>query len=149
MPKNIVDAYRNAVSKSKRADFYDVVSFCESDEECQEDTSLKKNVLMFWSYKKIALFYEKNKKYKQAYTFWQKTLEFATNSAMKIKIGHKMLEVVNKMKIPLREKAEEIVRICNIMQKEYELKGNKESVLRMSKLQDAAEKILHKANVLH
>ena len=42
-----------------------------------------------------------------------------------------------------------IVRICNIMQKEYELKGNKESVLRISKLQDAAEKLLQKSKTLH
>ena len=47
MPKNIVDAYKKALNKLERADFQNVVSFCENDEECREDTSLKKNVLIF------------------------------------------------------------------------------------------------------
>lgn len=149
MTKNIVDAYRKVVNKYERGDFHDVLSFCENDKKCREDNSLKKNVLMFWSYKKIALFYEKGKKYRQAYSFLQKALEFSGSPVEKIKIGHNMLILVNKMKISMKEKAEEIVRICNIMQKEYELKGNKESVLRIFKLQDAAEKLLQKSKTLH
>ena len=149
MPKNIVDAYKKALNKLERADFQNVVSFCENDEECREDTSLKKNVLMFWSYKKIAIFYEKNKKYKQAYMFWQKAFDFANSSDAKIRTGHKMLDVVNKMKITMREKAEEIVRIANSMKREYELQGNKESISRMLKLQAVAEKILKKSKYLH
>lgn len=149
MTKNIVDAYRKAISKTKIDDFQNVVSFCDNDAKCREDNSLKKNVLMFWSYKKIALFYEKGKKYRQAYGFWQKALEFSGSSEEKIKIGHNMLILVNKMNISMREKAEEIIRIGNIMQKEYELRGNKESVLRISKLQDAAEKLLRKSKTLH
>ena len=47
MTQNIVDAYRKAVSKSEKEGFHDVISFCENDKKCREDTSLKKNVLMF------------------------------------------------------------------------------------------------------
>lgn len=149
MTKNIVDAYRKAISKTKIDDFQNVVSFCENDTKCREDNSLKKNILMFWSYKKIALFYEKGKRYRQAYNFLQKAFEFSINSDEKIKIGYNMLVLVNKMKASMREKAEEIVRITNIMQKEYEFKGNKESVLLISKLQDAAQKLLKKSKALH
>ena len=149
MTKNIVDAYRKAVSKSKKDNFHDVISFCENDKKCREDNSLKKNVLMYWSYKKIAMFYEKGKKYRQAYEFWQKALSFAKKYETKIKIGHKLLELINKMRLPMDKKAGEIIKVTEYMQKEYELKGNKESVLRISKLQDAAEKLLKKSKALH
>lgn len=149
MTKNIVDAYRKAVSESEKDDFHDVVSFCENDKKCREDKSLKKNVLMFWSYKKIALFYEKGKKYRQAYEFWQKALFFAKKHETKINIGHKLLALINKMRLPMTEKAGEIIKVAGYMQKEYELKGNKESVLRILKLQDAAEKLLRKSKMLH
>ena len=126
-----------------------MISFCENDKDCREDNSLKKNVLMFWSYKKIALFYEKNKRYNQAYEFWQKALNFATKYEVKINIGHKLLELINKMRLPMIEKAGEIVKVVGYMQKEYAREGNKESVLRISKLQDAAEKLLKKSKMLH
>ena len=57
--------------------------------------------------------------------FWQKAFDFANSSDAKIRTGHKMLDVVNKMKITMREKAEEIVRIANSMKREYELQGNR------------------------
>ena len=149
MTKNIVDAYRKAVNEYEKDSFHDVISFCENDIKCNEDNSLKKNVLMFWSYKKIATFYEKGKKYRQAYEFWQKAFVFAKKYETKIKIGHRLLELINKMRLPMAEKAVEIIKITGYMQKEYELKGNKESVLRISKLQDAAEKLLKKSGTLH
>ena len=149
MTKNIVDAYRKAVSKSEKEGFHDVISFCENDKKCREDTSLKKNVLIYWSYKKIALFYEKGKKFKQAYEFWQKAADFASKHEVKIMIGHKMLEMINKIRMPIFQKAGEIIKVAEYMRKEYEQNGNKESVLRISKLQDAAEKLLKKSKMLH
>ena len=49
----------------------------------------------------------------------------------------------------MTEKAGEIIKVAEYMRKEYEQNGNKESVLRISKLQDAAEKLLKKSKMLH
>ena len=149
MPKNIVDAYRKAVNKNEYADFEKVISFCEKDDKCKDDNSLKKNVLMFWSYKKIAAFYEKGKKYKKAYEFWQKTFDFTDRASVKIKIAYRMLALLSKFNLTMREKAQEIVRICNILQNEYEKIGNNESASRISMLQEKALKLLNKAKYLH
>ena len=149
MPKNIVDAYRNAVNGSDDANFSEVIAFCENDKKCQDDNSLKKNTLMYWSYKKIAMFYEKNKRYKQAYLFWQKAFDFANTSDIRIKIGYKMLDAVNNIKTSMSEKAADIVKIATGMQKEYNLQGNEEKSLQMLKLQKTAEKLLKKSKALH
>ena len=47
MPKNIVDIYRQVSGDEEKGDFNKVISFCEKNKECRDDTSLKKNVLMF------------------------------------------------------------------------------------------------------
>lgn len=149
MPNNIADAYKKALGNNKNIDFRKVVAFCEKNEDCQKDGSLKKNVLMFWSYKKIAMFYEQGKKYKKAYEFWQKALDFAQRQPTKINIAYRMLEIVSKMRLPMREKAQEIMRVCNILQKEFEASGNEERALRISKLQEKASKLLNKSKYLH
>ena len=64
-------------------------------------------------------------------------------------IGHKLLEMIDKMSMSMPQKASEIIKVVDYMRKEYEQKGNKESVLRISKLQDAAEKLLKKSKMLH
>ena len=149
MPKNIADAYKNALNNNLNSDFEKVISFCEKDEVCRDDNSLKKNVLMFWSYKKIAVFYEKGNKYKKAYEFWQKTLEFAGKSSTKINIAYKLLALLPKMRLSINDKAQEIVRICNYLQKEYENTGNSNNTLRISKLREKALKLLNKSKYLH
>ena len=63
------------------------------------------------------MFYEQGKKYKKAYEFWQKALDFAQRQPTKINIAYRMLEIVSKMRLPMREKAQEIMRVCNILQK--------------------------------
>ena len=87
MTKNIVDAYRKVVNKYERGDFHDVLSFCENDNECRDYNSLKKNVLIFWSYKNIAEYYEKEKKYIKAYDFWLKAWNVAFNSSFNALFG--------------------------------------------------------------
>lgn len=149
MPKNIVDAYRKALGNNTNIDFKKVISFCEKDDDCKDDNSLKKNVLMFWSYKKIAMFYEKDKKYKKAYEFWQNALNFASKSSTRIKVAYRLLALVSKMRLSIVEKAQEIVRICDFLQKEYMISGNNENALRISKLQEKASKLLIKSKYLH
>lgn len=149
MTKNIVDIYTKVIKGYKNGDFRSVVSFCEKNDTCKKDNSLKKNMLMYWSYKKIAMFYEKGKKYKKAYVFWQKAYDFALDSSLKIKAAHKMLALVDKMGLCVTGKAQEIVKISVLLHNEYERLGNKESVLRVSKLQDAAQKILANSKYVH
>lgn len=149
MPKNIVDAYRQVSNDKENGDFGKVVSFCEKDIECRDDTSLKRNVLMFWSYKKIAEFYENEKKYKKAYEFWQKALSVAFETSIKIKVAYRLLSLISKLHQPMREKAQEIVRICDFLQKEYIAFGNTENALRISKLQEKALNLLNKSKYLH
>ena len=149
MSKNIVDAYKKAVDNNRNIDFINVVSFCEKNDECKYDNSLKKNVLMFWSYRKVAIFYEKGKKYKKAYEFWQKALDFACRPSTKINIAYHLLAIISKMRLSISEKAQEIVKICNFLQKEYENLDNKERALRISKLQEKALKLLNKSKYLH
>lgn len=149
MPKNIVDIYRQVSGDEEKGDFNKVISFCEKNKECRDDTSLKKNVLMFWSYKKIAEFYERDKKYKKAYEFWQKALSVAFKSSTKIKIAYRLLALISKIRQPMSEKVQEIVRVCDFLQKEYMVSGNKENALRISKLQEKASNLLNKSKYLH
>ena len=60
-----------------------------------------------------------------------------------------MLALVDKMGLCVTGKAQEIVKISVLLHNEYERLGNKESVLRVSKLQDAAQKILAKSKYVH
>ena len=104
---------------------------------------------MFWSYKKIAEFYERDKKYKKAYEFWQKALSVAFKSSTKIKIAYRLLALISKIRQPMSEKVQEIVRVCDFLQKEYMVSGNKENALRISKLQEKASNLLNKSKYLH
>ena len=149
MSKNIVDAYRSVSKNKEKGDFSRVISFCEKDKYCRDDNSLKRNVLMFWSYKKIAEFYEREKKYKNAYEFWQKAIDIAFKPSLKIKIAYKLLALIVKLRFPIGEKAQQIVRICNSLQKEYDVLGNSEKALRISKLKDRALSLLNKSKYLH
>ena len=149
MPKNIADAYKEALSNNKNIDFEKVVSFCEKDVGCKDDNSIKKNVLMFWSYKKIAEFYENGKNYKKAYEFWQKTLDFAGRPSTRIRIAYKILAIIPKMRLSIREKAQKIVRICNVLQNEYAFLGKKENASRILKLKDKASNLLNESKYLH
>ena len=64
-------------------------------------------------------------------------------------IGHNLLFLIDKMKIPIEKKAGEIVKVTGYMRKAYEDIGNQKSVLRISQLQNKAEKLLKKSKYLH
>ena len=147
--ENITQVYKKALRRQKNVNFKDVISFCENDNECRDDNSLKKNVLIFWSYKNIAEYYEKEKKYIKAYDFWLKAWNVAFNSSLKIKIAYHLLAQISKLHLSINEKAQEIVRICNYLQNEYENANNIKGALRISKLQEKALKLLNRSKYLH
>ena len=144
-----MQAYKKALGNKGNIDFKNVISFCENNDKCKYDNSLKKNVLIFWSYKKVAEYYEKEKKYIKAYVFWHKAWGVAFSSSLKIKIAYHLLAQISKLHLSINEKAQEIVRVCNYLQKEYEKTGNTKGSLRISKLQEKALKLLNKSKRLH
>ncbi|MBE6467908.1 MAG: hypothetical protein E7004_04890 [Alphaproteobacteria bacterium] len=148
-PNDISEVYKNALSTRQNSDFGEVIAFCEKNQKCQKDNSLKKNMMLFWSYKKIALFYEKSKNYEKAYLFWQKVNKLQIKPELRVKVGHKLLRLVNDMKMPIDKKAGEIVKIAGYMQKAYKELGNVKSIERIAKLQSVAEKLLKKSKYLH
>ena len=147
--KDISEVYKDALVSCRDIDFDKVIDFCNNNHKCRADFSIKKNMMLLWSYKKVALFYEKKQNYKKAYLFWQKATDLDVGADVRVNIGHKLLLLADKMNLPIEEKAGKIIKITGYIQKAYKDLGNQEGFLRISVLQDKAEKLLKKSKYLH
>lgn len=153
--KNIVDVY-SSVSKSVDengeadiSEFEKVITFCLNDEVCLTENNVKRNLLLFWSFCKLAKAKQKKGKYKEALDVLQKAKKFVVFDADKIKLGNKMLEIITLMKGNIDYKAEQLIEVSYFLRDAYEKRGDIENAAKQYKLQEIAEKLLMNSRLKH
>jgi len=152
MPKDIIEAYAMAVKAREsctRKAFAEVVEFCENDLQCSADNSRKRNILMLWSYDKLAQSYARAKDYEQAYNYWRKALALTTSAAIRLNLGLKMLDAADKSIADITRKATKIVEITTMLQKVYQENGDVDNVQKMQSLTISAMRLLPQSNAVN
>ncbi len=154
-PKNIVEAYKLAIQASnlepelKVEAFDEVVSFCEKNDTCFNDDSVKRKTLLFWAYNKLAKANIDEGQYEKALDIWQKAQNLVYSPYGKIKLGNDMLDAVEKSKMPINDKAKLIVRITALLYEAYNKTGDEENASRMERLQNVASYLLNSSKLKH
>ena len=148
LPQNIVEAYA-AASKAvaynpdqKEEAFEKVVSFCENNAKCLVENSLKRNVLLFWAYSNMANAMLEEGRFEEALEVLQKAKDLPEENEAKIDTGFKMLEVIDRCRLSIPQKAEKITDVCHYMQRAYYAAGDQDGLKKMEHLQAAAEYLL-------
>lgn len=155
MPQNIVEAYRQAVYRKQNArdikpDVFDaVIEFCENNDRCRVENSIKRNTLLFWAYDKSAEVWWQRKDFFRAVDLWQKAMVLTQKTSEKIKIGHKVLAATETADAAMSEKAKIIVKTASVLEKEYLKAGDERSAKRMHGLQLKAEQLLRFSKMKH
>ena len=148
-PKNIVEAYKIAVlsaaftPQDKIKVFEEVICFCENDKQCSRENSIKRNTLLFWAYNHLAKEYERRKNYNQAIFLWQKAYPLVESAEAKIRLGLKMLDVLNVGNFNLRDRAKNISELATILIQGYEQKGLEQEASNIKRLKKAADCIIN------
>lgn len=148
LPQNIVEAYA-AASKAtayhpeqKEEAFEKVVSFCENNAKCLIENSVKRNVLLLWAYSNIAEAMAETGRYDEALKVLQKAKDLPEENEAKINLGFKMLEIIDRCRFSIPQKAAKITEVCSYMQKAYSDAGDDDGIRKMEHLQAAAEYLL-------
>ena len=147
-PKNIVEAYKNAAQeveknpKSRGVEYGKVVDFCDNDEACHLENSLKRNMLLFWSYDNMAEDEVGHKQFTRAIELWQKAKDLLKSPEMRVELGQKMLDMVDKSKMSIPEKTKEIAEICRYLQQAYKDLGDMENARKMEHLEKSATNLM-------
>lgn len=148
MPKNIVEAYKRASQEveknpeSRNAEYTKVVNFCDGNEECHWENSIKRNMLLFWSYDNMAEDEVEHKHYRQALEIWKKAKNLPKSAMVRAEVGQKMLDAVDKGNMSIPEKTDEIVEICRYLQRAYQDLGDEENAEKMARLEKAAGNLM-------
>ena len=154
-PQNIVEAYTMAVKASEaktetKLQAYDkVIAFCENNQECSLENSTKRNMLLFWAYDQVAEAKLAEKKYPDALDIWRKASRLPGEPEVKIKLGLKMLDAVDKGRFSIPEKARQIVEITGYLQKAYSENNDEAGMQRMERLQNTAAYLLGGSKLKH
>ena len=149
LPENIVEAYSQAArmtalnSDLKEEAFEKVIDFCDSNQQCSLDSSIKRNMLMFWSYSNIATAMVDAGRFEEAFDVLQKAQDLPEDAEDKIDIGFRMLEVLDRCKFSIPQKAVKIVDICHYLQEAYRVLGDQDGLQKMEHLQAAAQYLLN------
>lgn len=148
MPQNIVEAYAKAsktaeLNPKMRLDAYDeVISFCENDQKCSLENSLKRDMLLFWAYDNVAQSNMDAKRYHEALEVWQKAGKLIRSPQARIDLGTKMLEAADKSHLSIPQKAQKIVEITHYLQEAYHEIGDEPNFERIKRLNDVATYLL-------
>lgn len=152
-PENIVDAYSQAVKAAalnpdlKEEAFGAVIDFCDNNQACSLDSSIKRNMLLFWSYNNIASAMIEAGKFEEAFEVLQKAKDLPEDAEARIDIGFKILEVLDRCKFSIPQKAVKIVDICHYLQNAYQSIGDTDGLQKMEHLQAAAQYLLNGSNL--
>lgn len=146
-PQNIVEAYaaasRTAAKYPEQAAVYDkVVDFCENDAECRAENSLKRNMLLFWSYDHMAAEHMEKKEYEQALRLWRRARHLPQTPEMRIELGHKMLEAVDRSHLSIPRKAGIIADTAVYLQQAYQATGDEDNSRKMKRMIEVASHLL-------
>ena len=147
-PCNIVEAYKMALQEVEKnsencyVEYNKVVDFCDNNEVCNLENSIKKNMLLFWSYDNMAKDEMKHKKYIEALNIWKKAKGLLESSEMRVELGQKMLDAVDRSKLSIPEKTKEIAEICRYMQQAYQNLGDADNVSKMKHLETSANTLM-------
>ena len=147
-PRNLVEAYKNASQevrlnpKSRRIEYEKVVDFCDNNEACKLESSIKHNMLLFWSYDNMAEDEISHQQFAQALEIWQKAKTLLKSPEMKVNLGQKMLDMVDKSKLNIPEKTKEIIEICQYLQQAYQELGDMENAKKMQHLKNTATNLM-------
>lgn len=154
-PYDIVKAYGTAsrVSalnpKMQFQEFSKVINFCEGKTSCDWDNSVKRNMLLFWAYNKIAEMKVNEGNYIEALNNWQKGCKLVRNTETRIKIGNKMLELIDKVQLNIPEKAERIIFITHYLYDAYNEIGDVDNAYKMARIKDIATNLTSTTIVKH
>lgn len=148
IPQNIVEAYTQASKatmlnpKMKGAAFESVVDFCESDNQCRHEDTVKRNQLLFWSYNNAAISYFDDGNFDEALELWNKAKGLIDDANVKTDIGFKMLEAIERCRFTIPQKAVKIIEICQYLKQAYQQLNDSGGLQKMEHLQAAAEYLL-------
>ena len=106
-------------------------------------------MLLFWAYDKVAEAKLAEKKYPDALDIWRKASRIPGEPEVKIKLGLKMLDAVDKGRFSIPEKARQIVEITGYLQKAYSEKNDEAGMQRMERLQNTAAYLLGGSKLKH
>jgi hypothetical protein len=146
--ENIVEAYRVASTvvsahAHQQVDAYErVIDFCEHDQKCALENSLKRNTLLFWSYLRLMRVAFAKAQYDKVLTLGSKAQSLPRSPYARIEVGNLMLDAVDKSGLSLPAKAGKIIGITRCLAAAYRLCADDENAARMVRLQQVAETFL-------
>lgn len=155
IPQNIVEAYKAALKvsdlnpESKEQVFDEVITFCENDDVCRNDKSVKRKTLLFWAYNKLAILKMEANQYEKALDLWQRAQNLVQSYEGKIKLGGRMLNAIEKSKLSMNEKARRIAKTSAFLRDAYLKIGDEENADRMERLQNVASYLLSSSRSKH
>lgn len=105
-PHDITQVYRwaNEVADSSkdlddRIEAYDkVINFCNGNEICRLDRSIKKNTLLYWAYNNVAEAYLQKKHPFEAIEHYNRSLVFASDGMERISTLNNLADIYEEMK---------------------------------------------------
>lgn len=127
--------------------FSEVINICEGKEVCYWDNSLKRNMLLFWAYNKIAKIKLREGNYREALDAWQKGCKLVAKPSTRIKLGNKMLDAINSSHLNISEKAQRIIFTAHYLQDAYDKIGDDENAFRMERIIDIASNLINVSKI--
>lgn len=155
LPQNIVEAYTMASKAAmmnpelKDEAFESVSVFCENNDVCLAENSIKRNILLFWAYTNMASSKFEAGRFDETLAIWQKAKELTEDPETRIDVGFKMLETVERCRLSIPQKAKEIINICRYMQEAYQKLEDSDGLQKMEHLQASAEYLLNGTKLKH
>ncbi len=154
-PQNIMQVFQMAnleVAESNNVDdmigAYDrVIKFCSSSAECRNETSTKRNVLLYWAYSNIAKSYTSKNKPDEASKYYEKALSVAVSKLQKTLALEALLNICDKENLKLVDKCRKIIRISNELIDIYRHDKNNKDLKRIVNLSEKTLEILKKAEI--
>lgn len=139
------DSLTESRSLDEMIDAYDkVVKFCSSSAECKKDRSVKRNTLLFWAYQNIAKAYEQKKLPSAAYMYLEKAVLTSTSDKQRANVLEKMIELIGKEDITVKERCEKILKTTELLANIYEKLGEQKDWERVLNLAARTAEILQK-----
>ena len=123
--------------------FSKVINICEGKDRCNWDNSLKRNMLLFWAYNKIAKIKISEGNYLDAFDNWQKGCKLISKPTTRIKIGNKMLEAIDKSHLNIPDKAQRIIFTASYLRDAYAKIVDTDNADRMERIIDIASNLLN------
>ena len=113
------------------------------------EKNIKRNMLLFWAFSKLAKAKQKEGKYKEALEILQKAKKVVVFDGDKIKLGNKMMEIITVMNADIHYKALLLTDVSFFLQEIYAKNGDVKNVAKQKKLQEVAEKLLKNSPLKH